>query len=147
MRGDTSGFDQSPDYLYRLQQGLQSQERGAAARGGFMGGGADADRIALAQGIAAQGASDYWAKLAGQAGQGYQAAANLGSLGANMAGNIGNAYGNIGQARASAYGARSDANAQLAAGLGGVFNNWYSQNRANNPGGTGFYLGNQPGRG
>ena len=31
--------------------------------------------------------------------------------------------------------------------IGGAFNNWYSNNLANNPGGTGWYVGNNPGVG
>lgn len=103
LSGDFSGFMNSPDYAYALQQGLQGQERGAAARGGFMGGGADADRIALAQGLASQNFGNYWNRLAGQAGQGQGSAVNLGGLGANMAGNIGNNLQNAAAARASSY--------------------------------------------
>lgn len=103
LNGDTSGFVNSVDYTFARDQALQAQERGAAARGGYMGGGADADRIALASGMAAQNANNYWSKLAGQAGQGAQTAQNLGALGANMAGNIGNNLNNAAQARASSY--------------------------------------------
>lgn len=109
LSGDTSGFINSPDYAFARDQGLQSLERGAAARGGFMGGGADADRIQLASGLATQNANNYWAKLAGQAGQGYQAAGNLGTLGANMAGNIGQNMIGAGQARASSYASQANA--------------------------------------
>lgn len=143
LAGDTSGFENSADYQFRLQQGLQSQERGAAARGGFMGGGADADRIALAQGLAGQAADSYWNKLAGQAGQGQTAGADLGTFGANMAGNVGGYLQNAANARASSYGA----NADTAAALGGAISNWYQGNLANNPGGTGWYLGSKPGKG
>lgn len=103
LAGDFSGFQASPDYAYALQQGLQSQERGAAARGGFMGGGADADRIALAQGLASQNFGNYWNRLAGRAGQAQSSAQNLGGLGANMAGNIGQNLQNAAGARASSY--------------------------------------------
>jgi len=103
LTGDTSGFENSSDYLFARDQALQGQERGAAARGGFMGGGADADRIALASGLATQNANNYWGRLAGQTGQGVSTAQNLGALGANMAGNIGNNLQNAGAARASSY--------------------------------------------
>lgn len=103
LQGDFSAFERSPDYAYALQQGLQSQERGAAARGGFMGGGADADRIALAQGLASQNFGNYWNRLAGRAGQGQSSAQNLAGYGAQMAGNIGNNLQNAAAARASSY--------------------------------------------
>lgn len=103
LSGDFSGFQDSPDYAYALQQSLQGQERGAAARGGFMGGGADADRIALAQGLASQNFNNYWDRLAGRAGQGQGAAQNLAGYGASMAGNIGQNLQNTAAARASSY--------------------------------------------
>lgn len=143
LAGDRSGFENSADYTFRRDQALQSQERGAAARGGFMGGGADADRIALASGLAGQAANDYWLKLAGQAGQGQGTAQSLGAAGQANANNIGGYLNNIANANASSYAA----NAQTAAAIGGAFNNWYQGNSARNNGGTGWYLGNQPGKG
>lgn len=109
LGGDYSGFQNSPDYLFSRDQALQTQERGAAARGGFMGGGADADRMALASGLANQNLNSYWNKLAGQAGQGQVTAGNLGQLGANMAGNIGQNMIGAGQARASSYASQANA--------------------------------------
>jgi len=103
LKGDFSGFKTSPDYAYALDQGLRSQERGAAARGGFMGGAADADRIALAEGLATQNFGNYWSRLASRAGQGQQSAVNLGELGSRMAGNIGENLTNAANARASSY--------------------------------------------
>lgn len=103
LNGDFSGFQNSPDYKYALDSSLRAQERGAAARGGFMGGAADADRIALAQGLASQNFNNYWTRLAGRAGQGQGSAQNLAGYGAQMAGNIGNNLTNAANARASSY--------------------------------------------
>lgn len=147
LNGDTSGFENSVDYQWALQQGFQGLNRGAAANGSFGSGGADADRIAYGQGLASQYSNNYWDKLRGMTGQGQASVNALGDLGANMAGDIGQNYLNIGNARASAYGQKADANSQFAAGVGGAFNNWYSNNLANNPGGTGWYVGNNPGVG
>lgn len=135
LSGDYSGFEKSPDYLYALESGIKGLDRSAAARGNLNSGGHSADLMKLGQGLATQNLNNYWSKLAGQAGQGYSATSNLGSLGANMATNIGNAYGNAGNARASSYQQSADANSQLAAGLGGMFNN-YLQNRQAS--GTGY---------
>lgn len=143
LAGDTSGFENSADYIFRRDQALQSQERGAAARGGFMGGGADADRIALATGLAGQAANDYWSKLAGRANQGYSAVSNIGAAGQTFANNAGNALANAADARASSYGNI----ANTAGAVGGLFTNWYGNQQANNPGGSPWYLGNQPGKG
>lgn len=128
LKGDMSGFENSAGYKFAVDQGFQGLNRGAAANGSFNSGGADADRIAFGQGLASQYADNYWNKLSGRAGIGQSTASGLGTLGANMAGNIGNNYMNAANARASSYGAKADANSQLAAGIGGAFNNW-NQNR------------------
>ena len=125
LNGDFSGFQNSPDYAYALQQGLQSQERGAAARGGFMGGGADADRIALAEGLASQNFGNYWNRLAGRAGQGQTTATNLGNLGANYAGNVGNNMMNAANARASSYANTANAWSNFGNQAVGAFGQWY----------------------
>jgi hypothetical protein len=145
--GDFSSFKESPDYQFAFNQGLQGLDRSAAARGSLLSGGHSADVLQLAGGIASQNYGNFYNRLAGLSGTGQTTATNLGSLGANMAGNIGNNYLNAGNARASAYGQIADTNSQFAAGLGGQFNNWYQKQSANNGGGTGWYLGNNPGKG
>jgi len=144
LTGDTSGFENSSDYLFARDQALQGQERGAAARGGFMGGGADADRIALASGLATQNANNYWSRLAGQTGQGYQAAANLGQLGGQAAQNIGQSLNAAGNARASSYNNTANAWGDAATTAGGAFSQWYGNLGEDT---QGRYLGNQRGRG
>lgn len=145
--GDFSSFTESPDYQFARDMGLQGVDRSASARGGMFSGGADADRMKFASGLASQNYGQFYNRLQSMAGQGQTTASGLGSLGMGMAGNIGNIAMGMGDARASSYQSRADTNSQLAAGLGGLFNNWYQGNRANNPGGTGWYLGNNPGRG
>lgn len=145
--GDFSSFTNSPDYTYTRDQIQQGIERGAAARGSLYSGGTNVDLANAINGIASQNYGNFYNRLAGLSGTGQTTATNLGSLGANMANNIGNNYMNAGNARASAYGSIADANSQLAGGIGGAFNNWYQQNSAKNGGGTGWYLGNNPGKG
>ena len=126
LNGDTSGFDQSADYLFRRDQGFRGLNAGLAAAGnagpGGFSGGADADRIALGQGLAGQAIDSYWDKLAGRAGQAQSASNNLGALGAQYAGMNGDAYQAAGAARGSAY--QNSANAwnqfgqQLTTGFG-----------------------------
>lgn len=108
LAGDYSGFMDSPDYLYARDSSLQALERDAAARGGFMGGGADADRINLASGLATQNLGNYWNKLAGMSNTGQQTAANLGQLGANFARDAGSNMMNAANARASSYAAQGN---------------------------------------
>lgn len=151
LSGDTSGFQNSPDYQWAVSQGFQGLDRGAAARGNLWGGGTDADRIALGQGLATQYANNYWNKLAGMAGQGQASAGNLGALGANMAGNVGSYLQNQGAATASSY-------ANTANAFGNLLNqgaNLYGQYQAsyNTPGSSNYipptnyqntYYGNLP---
>ena len=148
LRGDTSGFDQSPDYKFAVQQGTRALDAGAAARGNLFGGGADADRIALGQGLATQYANNYWNKLAGMAGQGQSSANTLGTLGANMAGNIGNYSLDAGQARASSYANSANAWGNTLNQLGNI-GGQYFQNYGNPFGGggqgSGYTLGNNMG--
>jgi len=145
--GDFSSFKESPDYQYARDQMQQGIERGAAARGSLYSGGTNVDLANALNGIASQNYGTYYNRLAGLSGTGQTTASGLGTLGANMANNIGNNLQNAGQARASAYSAIGDTNSQLAAGLGGAFNNWYQKNSANNGGGSGWYLGSKPGAG
>lgn len=122
--GDMRGFHQSPEYAFTRDQGLQSLERGAAARGGMYSGGADADRMRFASGLASQEYGNHWNRLAGLSGVGQSTAGSLGSFGANAAANIGNAYGNIGNIRQSMYQQQGQNNAQMWGAAGGAFANW-----------------------
>lgn len=144
LEGDFSGFEQSPDYLFALQQGSQALDRGAAARGGFMGGGADADRIKLGQGLASQNFGNYWNRLAGRAGQGQSAATTLGGLGANMATNIGGNLMDAANARASSYANTANQWGNFGNQAAGAFGSWYGGLGRDS---RGAYLGNQRGRG
>lgn len=107
LSGDTSGFDQSADYLFRRDQGFRGLNAGLAAEGragpGGFSGGADADRIALGQGLAGQAIDNYWSRLAGMAGQGQAGATNLGTLGAGYAASNADQNTAAADARGSAY--------------------------------------------
>ncbi|MCS4234409.1 hypothetical protein [Stenotrophomonas sp. BIGb0135] len=103
-RGDYSGFENAPDYLYARDQGIQGLDRGAAARGGLYSGGADADRIAFSSGLASQNLGNYTNRLMGLT--------NLGSNTQQYLGQLGQSYGNQ---FANAMGIKGQANAQIAA--------------------------------
>lgn len=145
--GDYSGFLNSPDYLAARDLGQSQIDHGAAARGGLFGGGNTRDTMKFGSQLGAQYLNQYRDSLFQQAGMGQNAAAGLGGLGANMAGQIGAQYKNIGNARQSAYQQGADTNSQLAGGLAGMFNGMYQQNQARNPGGTPWYFGSRPGAG
>jgi hypothetical protein len=145
--GDFSSFKESPDYQFTLQQGIQAGDRGAAARGGLYSGGHSADLMKYGQGLASQQYGTYYSRLSDLANGGNATAGSLGQLGGNMANQIGNNMNNAAAGRASSYLSRGDAYSQAAAGVGGAFNNWYQNNSAQNGGGSGWYLGSNPGKG
>jgi hypothetical protein len=145
--GDYSGFQNSPDYLWARDQGLQGVDRSAAARGGMYSGGADADRMKFASGLASQNLGNYRGSLQSMAGLGQNTASSLGQMGMQMGQNIGQNYSQMGANRATSYGN----NYALAGGAlnqaGGALSQWYGNQSARNGGGTGWYLGNRPGQG
>ncbi|KRA74268.1 hypothetical protein ASD78_12305 [Lysobacter sp. Root667] len=134
LNGDSSGFENSADYRFAVDQGFKGLDRGAAARGALYSGGADADRIALGQGLASQYGDKYYSKLAGLSNTGQGTATQLGSFGQTSATNIGNLLQNTGQARASSFQNRADTNSQLAFGLGGLLSSGLNQWQANRGG-------------
>lgn len=133
LGGDWSGFQNSPDYAWALDQGLKGVDRSAAARGNLYSGGHTADVMNYAQGLASQNFGNYWNRLAGMAGQGQTAANNLGSYGMTMANNIGGYLNNIGNSQANAYNNQYNTFGQMAGVLGGALNNWW---QGRGPGGT-----------
>jgi len=109
MAGDYSALNQSPDYLYAQQAGTQALDRGATAGGNLWGGGADADRIKLGQGLATQNLGNYMNRLFSIAGLGQNSAVSLGQFGAQNVNNQQNALMSAGNAQAA--GAVNSANA------------------------------------
>lgn len=145
--GDFSSFKESPDYQFAFDQGLQGLDRSAAARGSLYSGGHSADLMKFGQGLASQNYNQFYNRLAGLSGTGQTTASGLGTLGQQYANNVGQIGMNNANNMASSYQQGANANSQLAGALGGAFNNWYSRNSANNGGGTGWYIGNKPGKG
>ncbi len=133
--GDYSGFLQSPDYLAAMSQGMGQMDKSAAARGSLFSGGHQRDLSQFNQANAAQYLGNYRNSLFQQAGMGQNAAAGLGSLGAQSANQIGSAYGNMGNAKAQGYQNRADTNSQLAGSLGGIFSNYMGQRNGSSYGG------------
>lgn len=145
--GDFSSFTKSPDYQFSLDQGMQALDRGAAAQGNYRSGGTDADRLAFSQGLASQNYGTFYNRLSGLAGVGQTASNNLANLGSGYADAFGRNAMAGGQLQQSGYAQRADNYGQVAGSLLGGFNKWYQGNSANNGGGSGWYLGKQPGVG
>lgn len=95
------GFQASPGYQFALDQGNQSINALAGARGGLNSG---ATLQALQNngiGMANQEYGNWWNRLSGLAGSGQNAAAAQGTAMSGAASNISNAYGAIGNAQAA----------------------------------------------
>lgn len=88
--GDYSGFENSPDYKFSLDQGLQGLDRGAAARGSLYSGGHTADVLKFASGLADQNLNTYYNRLTGLAALGQNSSTGLGSIGNGAAAQSGN---------------------------------------------------------
>ena len=139
--GDYSGFNSSPDYLFAQQQGLQGLDRSAAARGGLYSGGADADRMTFASGLASQNLGNYRNNLMQLAGMGQNQSQYMGQLGQNFGNQFGQAMGIKGQADAQ----RASANATAQAGYGNALASgvgaWMGMGGGAGSGSGGFNLG------
>lgn len=119
LRGDYSGFLESPDYQAALQLGTRQLDNGATAAGNLWGGGADADRIQFGQQLASQNLGNYWNRLAGLSNTGQTAANQLGAYGQNYAQQYGQNQWGVANARASAYGQMANAaTGAINAGIG-----------------------------
>jgi len=114
-----SGLDaylNSVGYQFERDQGLESVNRSAAARGGALSGRALMESQQYGQGLASQRAGDYMNRLASLAGAGQTATSGVNTLGYNTGQGIANNLNSAGNARASGY--INQANA-----YGNMFNN------------------------
>jgi len=104
LGGDYSQFQESPGYQFQLEQGLQASERGAAARGGLMGGGQMKELTRLGQGYANQDFGNWLSNLQNVTQQG--ASIGMGAsenimqqYGGGTPGQIGATMAGLGQAK------------------------------------------------
>lgn len=123
------GFYESPNYQFRLGQGLNAVQRSAAARGRLFSGAAVKAVNDYAQGTA----SDEWANwvngLKGMAGVGQSATGSTAAAGTNAANVISQTAMTSGAQRASSYMAGAEGvNNAVQGGLG----NWIFYNAAKN---------------
>jgi len=124
------GFETSPGYQFRFDQGMRAVERGAAARGLLRSGAAVKATQRFGEGLASSEYENFANRLASLAGVGQTATNATQAAGANAANNISDAYMKAGNARASAYlntgnaisGAATDLASTYMYGKGGGFN-------------------------
>ncbi len=147
LLADPNSIQDSAAYQWRFDQGLQGLDRSAAARGNVFGGGHQADVVKFGQGLASQEYGDQWNRLWNIATMGQNAAVGAGSAAQQSASAIGGLLSNNGAISASAYQQQGQNMADMTGALAGLINRGYQQNSAGNGGGSGWYVGNNPGRG
>ena len=96
-------FRESPDYQFRLDEGIRAIDRSAAARGRLNSGATGRELARYGQGLASAEFGNYTNRLAGLAGFGQTANQALGEFGVNAARNAGVFTAGAGEARASGY--------------------------------------------
>lgn len=129
-----AGFQSSPGYQFQLNQGLQSIQNSAAARGGLAGGNTLKALQQYGTGLANQDWYNYLGQLSGLSNTGENAAVNVGNTGAQVGANAGNAL--IGAGNAQAAGTVGATNA-ITSGLTGGVNNYLMYSLMNGGGGGG----------
>lgn len=95
------GFTKTPGYDFRLQQGQDSLEATAAARGGLYSGAAMRDALKFGQDYGSNEYGNYLARLGARADTGLNAATMSGNASQQAAAGVSNALGNIGNAQSA----------------------------------------------
>lgn len=101
LGGNIKAFQESPGYQFRLEEGVKALERGAAARGGLLGGAQQKALTRFGQGIGSQEYGNYLNQLSYPIGLGQQSAAQTAQLGAQYAPGIAQSRLGVGEAQAS----------------------------------------------
>lgn len=126
--GDMSKFYTSPDYNFRLNQGMNTLQNSAASRGGLLSGNAMRAISDYGQNTASGEYGNYWNRNFQQAQLGQSGALGQAQVGAGQAGQIGNTM--MGQGQANASGAVGAANS-INSGIGNyAFLNSYMNKNA-----------------
>lgn len=123
------GYSFTPDYQFRLEQGQDSVNAMAGARGGLLSGRTLQDLSTFNQGLAAQGRNEYMQRLGGLVDTGMSAAGMSGNASQNAAAGVSNALSGIGNAQSA--GAIGVGNA-LMGGMNNLAGLWQYQ-RAQQP--------------
>lgn len=102
-------FQTSPDYTFRMQEGVNALDKSAASRGKLYSGGQQKAVTEYGQNLASGEWNNYQNRIAAQAGVGQTATNQTTNLAANTAANVGNTINLAGGARASGYAGQANA--------------------------------------
>jgi len=119
-------FFTSPDYQFRLDEGIRGIENSMLSRGKGLSGNTAKAITGYAGDMASGEWNSYMNRLAALSGVGQTATNQMGTLGANMATNVGNANIAAGQARGSGYIGQGDAWGNAFSNVAGAagYGNW-----------------------
>ncbi len=131
------GFQASPGYQFQLQQGQDSVNALAGARGGLNSGATLQALSTFNQGLANQEYGNYLSRLMGMAGSGQSAAGMQANASTNAASGVSNALGNLGNAQSA--GTIGVGNA-ISGGINNAIGMWNYQNAMRPSGGNMFGL-------
>lgn len=137
--GDYSGFMNSPDYKYALDQEIKGIDRSAAARGGLYSGGHSLDLAQGIQGIASQGLSNYRNSLLDMASMGERSAGTLGQIGSSTFSPVQNGLNDIAAAQRYGNNATSAAAGNIIGQVGNLFGGSSTPNTTSSYGGGTSY--------
>lgn len=126
------GFTKTPGYDFRLNEGTNAIEAGAAARGGLYSGSAMRALQQYGQDYASSEYNNYLNRLAGRADSGMSAAQMSGAASQNAAAGVSNALGGIGNAQAAGYVGVGNA---ITGGIQNALGAWQYQKNLNAVGG------------
>lgn len=115
------GFQTTPGYDFRRQQGIDAIDASAATRGGLMSGKTLQDLTTFGDGLASQEYGNYMQRLAGLTDMGMGAAGMQATAGNNAAAGVSNALANIGNAQAAGAIGQGNALAGMMNNLSGAF--------------------------
>ena len=117
--GGYGGFQTTPGYEFRLQEGMDALEGSAAARGGLFSGRTMRAAMDYGQGMASQEYGTYMDRMRDLVGVGQNSAAQSAVANANFANGASNALAGIGNARAAgAIGVGNAINDAIGTGIG-----------------------------
>lgn len=115
-----TALQMDPGYQFRMDEGMNSLENSAAARGGLLSGNFLKNSQRFGQDYASNEYQNAFNRLAALSGVGQTQAGNIASIGSNYANQAGQGMQRIGDARASGYAARANANTGLINNLTGL---------------------------
>lgn len=116
----TSALQMDPGYQFRMDEGMNTLENSAAARGGLLSGNFLKNSQRFGQDYASNEYQNAFNRLAALSDVGQAQAGNIANLGSNYASQAGQGMQRIGDARASGYAARANANTGLINNLTGL---------------------------